>query len=246
MLPTRAAKRKAITSSPEPEPSDSPSAAPHKASKVRAVVGSGAVKLGRSKACDACKKSKRGCSFLDNDDPRFTSCKSCKQRSIPCIRPALDRGAWLFLYLLFAWLTCLLVPPSSGRTTPLRAPFPDPLPELPAPGVKVANPVELIVWHAELRQSLSAYQSAVAAHQAAVAQAALAADLVASADDRRYHALNCYMAWMGEEVLVGRAKPVVASPSGDKGRDRADPLESDDDAVSRELGLGEGGSMDLS
>ena len=96
VLPTQAAKCKAITSSPELKLSDSPSAASHKASKVRAVVGSGLIKPGWSKVCDACKKSKQGCSFLDNNDPCVTSCKSCKQCGIPCICPALDHGAWLF------------------------------------------------------------------------------------------------------------------------------------------------------
>ena len=76
---------------------------------------------------------------------------------------------------------------------PLRAPFPDPLPELPAFGVKVADQEQLIIWHAELRKSASSYQSAVVAHQAAVAQEEVAAAFVTSADDRQYFACYAYV-----------------------------------------------------
>ena len=98
----------------------------------------------------------------------------------------------------------------------------------------------------ELRQSLSGFKSAVAAHQATVAQEGVASDLVSFADDRQYNVLNCYMAWLGEEVLASREKLIIANPSGGKGKNRADLLESDNDAVSHELGLGEASSMDLS
>ena len=128
---------------------------------------------------------------------------------------------------------------------PLCAPFPDPLPELPAFGVKVANQEELIIWHAELCKSASGYQSAVVAHQAAVAQEEVAAAFVTSANDRRYFALACFLKLMGEELLARCERLDTGGPSRDKGKGRAELLESDDDTVSRELGGDEGGSMDV-
>ena len=128
---------------------------------------------------------------------------------------------------------------------PLRALFPDPLPELPAFGVKVADQEELIIWHAELRKSTSGYQSAVVAHQAAIAQEEVATAFVTSADDHRYFALACFSKLMGEELLARRERPDAGGPSGDKGKSRAESLESDDDAVSCKLGGDEGGSMDM-
>ena len=50
---------------------------------------------------------------------------------------------------------------------------------------------------------------------------------------------------MGEELLARRERPDAGGPSGDKGKGRAKSLGSDDDAVSRELGGDEGGSMDV-